>query len=169
MKAVSSGRALNHQELMDHFDALTTALQYQCLSDPGLAIGTSSNAKVKISSNTNYLFAGEFKVASAQEVAFTATSHDIPADDTLVKEAMYLVCLDASGNGSLHMGDIAVGAGQAKLPEIPAAKTPIGAVRIAVAAGATPFDASTDALSEAQLTDTYYNYGFLAPRFDSEI
>lgn len=170
MQRLSSGRALDHQGLMDQFDAVMDLLQYRALESAGLAIGSSSNAKVKIGSNTvAYLFAGEFKSANTQEIAFTATTHDIPADDATVQEAMYLVCLDASGNGSLHMGEIATGSGNAKLPDIPAAKTPVGALRLAVAAGATPFDASTDALAEAHLTDTYYNYGFIAPRFTSDV
>ncbi|KKL93229.1 hypothetical protein LCGC14_1876820, partial [marine sediment metagenome] len=45
--------------------------------------------------------------------------------------------------------------------------TPIGYLRLAVAAGATDFDATSDDLSDGHLTDTFYSIGFLSPRFDA--
>lgn len=140
--------ALNHQGLMDSFD-------YRCLSAPGLAIGTGSAAAVKIANTTTFLNAGIFKSKATAEVAFTATTHDIPANAASVQEAVYLVCLAADGTPSLTMGTIATGAGNAAIPARPANLTQIGYVRIAIAAGATPFDASTDLLSAGHITDTY--------------
>lgn len=161
------GFAMNHQSLMDQFDAVTSRLRNTCLSSAGLAIGTVSKAKVLIANTVTYLSDGIFKSKTTAEVAFTATTHDIPANASTVQEAMYLVMLAADGTPSLVMGDIATGSGNAKLPAIPSTGTPIGAVRVAVAAGATSFDASTDELDEAHITDTYYNFGYLAPRFDA--
>jgi len=108
-----------------------------------------------------------FASKTTAAIAFTATTHDIPANASTVQEAMYLVMLAANGTPSLVMGTISTGAGTALLPERPATGTPIGAVRVAVAAGATSFDATTDELDEAHITDTYYNYGYVAPRFDA--
>jgi len=157
----------SHQAFMDMFDELNTNLKYRCLSDPGLCIGSASAAKVKIANTTKYLHNGVFKSKSSAEVAFTATTHDIPADADTIQEACYLVCLNAAGTPTLHMGEIASGSGNALLPEIPEGLTPIGYVRIAVAAGSTDFDAGSDELSAAHLTDTYVNLGFLSPRFDA--
>lgn len=169
MDQITPTAAMSHQEMMDLFDSVNHAMRNQCLSNPGIAIGTGSAAEVKITNTTVFTSAGEFKSKTTAEVAFTATTHDIAADADAVQEAMYLVMLAADGTPSLVMGDIASGAGNAKLPERPATGTPIGAVRVAVAAGATPFDASTDLLSAGHITDTYYSFGYLAPRFDAEL
>lgn len=153
---------------MDYFDRLNVAQRYRALGTPGLAIGSVSAAKVLIGNTTPYLHDGVFKSKTTAEVAFTATTHDIAADASSVQEAVYVVLLAADGTPSLKMGAIATGSGNAKLPELTAADgTPIGYVRVAVAAGATPFDASTDLLSAGHITDTYVNLGFVAPRFDA--
>lgn len=161
---------LYQKNLMDAFDALDTVEKYRCLSSAGLAIGSGSKAKVLIANTTSFLYNGIFGSKTTAEVAFTATTHDIPANAASVQEAMYLLSFsDVSGTPVLTMGTIASGAGNAKLPEIPAAHTPVGAVRIAIAAGATAFDASSDNLDAGHITDTYYNYGWLAPRFDAVV
>ena len=167
MLAVNSAKMDNHQEMMTFMDLIDTALKNQCLSNPGIAIGSGSAAKVLIGNTTVFTSDGIFKSKTTAEVAFTATTHDIAPNASSVQEAMYLVMLAADGTPSLVMGTIATGSGAAKLPERPATGTPIGAVRVAVAAGATLFDASTDLLSAAHITDTYYSYGYLAPRFDA--
>jgi hypothetical protein len=149
------------------FDKINTWLSNRCTSAAGLAIGSSSKAKVKIVNTTTFLSGGIFKSKSTAEVVFTATTHDIAAHATLVQEAMYLLTLAADGTPTLTMGAIVSGAGNAVLPELPATGTPIGAVRIAIAAGATPFDASTDELDAAHITDTYYDYGWITPHFDA--
>jgi len=169
MNQLQAGLVGSHQAMMDYYDRFDTYLKNQCLSDPGIVIGSGSAAKVKITNTTVFLSGGEFKSKATAEVAFTATTHDIAAHATLVQEAMYLVMLAADGTPSLVMGAIASGSGNAKLPERPATGTPIGAVRVAVAAGATIFDASTDLLSAAHITDTFYSYGYLAPRFDAAV
>jgi len=167
MDALSKQKALSHQQLMDVLDELKTNLKYMSFAPAGLCIGTGSTAKVKIGTTVVYLHNGVFKSKTTAEVDFTATTHDIPANAASVQEACYLVCLNAAGTITLHMGAIATGSGNALLPEIPSAVTPIGYLRLAVAAGAVDFDASSDALSAAHLTDTYVDLGFLSPRFDA--
>ena len=168
MNKLDAGKGMYNKNVMDMFDAIDTRLKYQCLSNPGVVIGTSSAAKVKITNTTVFLFNGQFGSKATAEVAFTATTHDITASATTVQEAMYLLSFsDISGTPVLTMGEIATGSGNAVLPEIPAANTPIGAVRVAVAAGSTNFDASTDLLSAGHITDTFYSYGYLSPRFDA--
>jgi hypothetical protein len=165
--AISKGEF--HQTLMDHLDSIDTRIKNTALSPAGLAIGSGSKKLVKITNTVVFLSGGIFKSKATAEVAFTATTMDIPANAASVQEAMYLMTLAADGTPTLTMGTIATGSGNAKLPELPATGTPIGAVRIAIAAGATKFDATTDDLDAAHITDTYYDYGYLAPRFDAEI
>jgi len=148
------------QELADFLEArYRYAIYNKTASSAGLAIGTGSTAKVLIANTVTYTVANIWKSKTTAEIAFTATTMDIAASASSVQEAVYFVCLDASGTPSLVMGTIAAGAGNAKYPELPAATlTVIGAVRIAVAAGSTMFDASSDALSAGHLTVTYYNF-----------
>jgi hypothetical protein len=145
--------------------SLINAQLYRCLSAPGLVIGSVSAKTLKITNTTVYLHNGIFKSMATQVPVFTATTHDIAPHATLVQEAVYLVCNGATASDicTVHMGAISSGAGTALFPDVPAGKTPIGAVRIAVAAGATLFDATTDDLSAGHITDTYYDIGFLHP------
>jgi hypothetical protein len=155
------------QNKMDQMDFVRRVLLNMPLSAPGLAIGTGSAAKVKIVNTTTFLSDGVFKSKAANaEVAFTATTMDIAANASTVQEACYLVMLAADGTPSLVMGAIASGAGNALLPELPDTGTCIGYVRIAIAAGATPFDASTDLLSAGHITDTYYD-AMVMPKFSA--
>lgn len=126
-----------------------------CMNKAGLAIGTSSKKAVKIVNTVEFSVNGSALKKAAAEVAFTATTMDIAASTAAVREACYLLCLDASGTATLTMGDIASGAGNAVVPLTPADRCPIGYVRIAVAAGSTSFDATSDDLDAAHLTCTY--------------
>ena len=152
---------------MDLLDEMNFQMGNFCLNDPGFVIGSSAPEKVKITNTTKFLSDGVFKSKSTAEVAFTATTHDIPADADSVQEAVYLATIAADGTVTLTMGAIASGSGNALLPERPATGTPLGYVRIAVAAGSTDFDASSDALSDGHLTDTFVSLGFLGARFDA--
>lgn len=144
--------------LFEMVSALQAKLCNGNANSAGLAIGTLSNLKVKIVTAINYTIDSVWKnIAAATEVAFTATTHNIPAKAGLVQEAVYLVCGDGAGAASLMMGAIATGAGAAVVPDAPAGKCVLGYCRIAVAAGATPFTANTDALNAGHLTVTYVN------------
>jgi len=168
MDVLNKTKGLSHQELMDTFDELNTNLKYRALTIPTLAISATAT-QFKFTSTVKYLHNGIFKSKSALDnIAFTATTHDIPADADTVQEACYLLCLNAAGTATVHMGEIASGSGNALLPEIPTGLTPIGYVRVTVAAGTDDFNATTDDLSETWITDAYVNLGFLSPRFDAE-
>jgi len=132
-----------------------------CLTSPGLVIGTGSAAKIKITNTVTFLPKGIFKSKATAEAAFTATTHDITADSATVQEACYLVSLSAAGTPTITMGAIASGAGNSIIPSTPAGETAIGYLRLAVAAGSTDFDASSDLLSAGHLTDTYYDLSSL--------
>lgn len=139
--------------------ALTSGVQNIALGPAGLVIGTGSTAKVKVANTVAYLSGGLFKSKTTAEVAFTPTTDDITASASAIKERVYLVTVDSGGTLAMTAGDVATGAGLAKVPAAPNGKTVLGYVRVAVAAGATPFDASTDALSAGHLTVTYVDTG----------
>lgn len=172
MLALNNTLALHQQNLMTELDRRDTVLKNMTFSSPGLVIGLSAAAKVKIANTTVYSSNGVFCSKSTAEVAFTATTHNIPAVLASIQEACFLLTLAADGTATLTMGAIASGAGTAVWPERPATGTPIGGVRIAVVAAApgsgTNFVAATTALDDARLSAvTYYNWSVFAPRFDA--
>jgi len=126
-----------------------------CLSAAGLAIGSGSAKKIKITNTVAYLIDFVFKSKSTAEIDFTADDHDIAADAEAVQEACYTISLDGSGTATITMGDIASGAGNAVVPAPPDGECMIGYLRLAVALGATPFDATSDDLNAGHLTATY--------------
>lgn len=149
-------------------NSLKNALLNACYSNAGLAIGATSPKKgVTITNTTVYTQNGVFKSKTTAEAAFTATVHDIPADAAVVQEAVYLVSLN-NGTPVITMGVIANGAGTALIPSPPAGHTPIGHVRIAVDAGVTPFDATSDDLDAGHLTVTYTNVALLADKLGAD-
>jgi hypothetical protein len=169
MDKLSIDKAMSQDLLIHHLDSIDTAIKNQCFAAVGMCIGSSAPEKVKIANTVVFTSGGVFKSKSTAEIAFTANTHDIAASASAVQEAIYLVTLAADGTPTLTMGTIASGTGNAKFPDRPATGTPIGAARIAIAAGATKFDASSDALSAGHITDSYYDLGYYAPRFDAAI
>jgi hypothetical protein len=169
MEARDPVYAQSQQNAMDQFDLFHRAISNRALSTAGLAIGSGSKAKVLIANTVTFLVDGVFKSKTTAEVAFTATTHDISADADTIQERYYVLCLAADGTPSLVAGAQA-DSGEGKLPEwedISSSVAPIGYVKIAIAAGSTPFDASTDLLDAGHITDTYVNLGFLAPKFSA--
>ncbi|MFA5130764.1 MAG: hypothetical protein WC477_07705 [Patescibacteria group bacterium] len=135
------------------------AVKNMCHSYAGLVIGTSAAEKVKLTNNTDVSVNGKmFQLAASAELAFTATTDDIEADANNVREAVYLYVVDEDGATSLFKGDEASGSGNAVVPETPEGKACIGYVRVAVAAGSTKFDATSDSLAAGHITDTYVNF-----------
>jgi hypothetical protein len=156
------------QNLMDRFDALDTALKYQALTKAGICIGSASKKTFKIANTVNFVFNGIVAAKTTAAVPLTATDHDITNSATLVKEAVYLISFSAvAGTPVVTMGTVATGSGNAVCPATPATSVPVAMVRIAVAAGATPFDATSDDLDAGHLTCTYTDLGWCGSRFDS--
>lgn len=153
MSLPNPGPGLSNKDLIGLLKTLTC----RGLSSAGVVIGTSSAAKVKWGSSIVASVNGLIVTVTTNEAAFTATSDDIAASASVVREAVYLLVVDAAGTVSLFKGTESSGAGTAAWPECPTDKACVGAVRVAVAAGSTSFDASTDLLSATHLTDTYYN------------
>ena len=158
MKSPANGTA-NYNRQSD-FDTLAAALntlqdrlQNMVYTAPGLTIGSSAKAKIKIANTINYSVDGIMYTKATAEIAFTATTHDL-ADG---EEAYYYLTINASGTVTVTMGTEATTAsGGATLDWSEAGSgTIIGAVHIATSGAA--FDASTTELDAATVTDTYYD------------
>ena len=156
------------QALIDHFEFLRNRFLNRGCTNPGLVIGSTSKKEVKIANTFAFLKDGVWKSKSSAEVAFTATTHDIAASASNVREAVYLLTIAANGTVTITKGTESSGAGTAKIPELPSDSAVVmGYVRVAVAAGATKFDATSDDLDAAHLTVTYVS-GDLMPSFVTE-
>lgn len=120
------------QALMDLLDHTRTGHANQSTSSAGLAIGTSATTAVKVVNTVTYSNNGSTATAvsatpgvgiarskTTAEVAFTATTHDIPANPNTVMEQVYLVLLDSAGTLSLVGGGITPGTNTAPLPSRP--------------------------------------------------
>lgn len=123
-------------------------------SAAGLAEGTGSKKKIKIGSTFTFLVDGVPAQKAGAEVDFTATTHDIAPDAGAAQERYYLLSIVAAGTVTVTAG-VQGAAGAGTRPATPAGGTPFGMVKITVAAGATPFDATGDDLDAAHLTVVY--------------
>lgn len=134
--------------LGDILEELIQASQNYTIDDPGLAIGTVSAAEVKIVTATvKYVAQNEFKSIATQEVAFTATDHDV-ADGS---NANFLLTVNNAGTVAIIKGPDTTGT--AVDPAIPDDVAVLG--RVNIAASGAIFNATTDLLSAGHITDTY--------------
>lgn len=123
------------------------------LLDPaGLAIGTDKTRVLSAAFGMSHL--GVNSVKASVETPFTATTDDIPADADKVQERSYLLSIDSAGTITVTPGAVA-DEDQSVPGSLPAGDAPMGVVKIKVAAGATPFDATSDDLDAAHLTTTF--------------
>jgi hypothetical protein len=142
--------------LVEQMNLLKAVLLNVVTTKAGLAIGDPTKTVVENANAIQYRIGGvAYTKAADTTFAFTATVDDIAASATTVQERVYLWCLNAAGDVSHVTSDQATGAGNAEVPATPEGVVAVGYTRIAVAAGATSFDATTDELDEAHLTDTY--------------
>lgn len=137
------------------------ALKNAVLSDAGLRIkGGSASPLAQNENAVVFLIDGVYKSKAQADIAFTATTHDIAADAGAVQEAVYAVSLQGDGTITVTMGEIASGAGNAVAPQAPEGEALVGYIRVAVDAGATDFDASSDDLDASHLTVTFEDRAF---------
>lgn len=145
---------MGQQNLLNEHDFIANWLRNITLSNPGLVIGSSSAAAVKIGNTTVYKSKGVFVSKATAEIAFTVNAASNIATGY---EQCFMLTLDGSGNGLLIPGAPSLGAGTALLPEPPAdGLAAIGSVRIYNNSGSA-FTAGTTLLSAAGLTVTYTN------------
>lgn len=119
------------------------------MGSPALAIGSSSKAKI-LNGAFTVVRDGVVSTIASAETAFTATIHDI----AIGKEAIFLVYLNSSNVITLLKGDDA-DEDEAVCPATPSGGLKIGEVKLLTSD--TVFNASTDDLDAAHITDTYTN------------
>jgi hypothetical protein len=147
---------LYHVHLKDLLEDMVDIVQNdgvaRLISNPNLAIGTSSAAKVK-HDDFYFIEDGEITKVASSEVAFTATTHDL----TDGQEAIYVLSVDPDDSSlTLTMGTAVTSASaSAVAPATPTGDLKLGEVLVATDGAA--FDASTTLLSAAEVTDTYSN------------
>ncbi len=141
----------NLRTLLDAINAVNIADgETKLLTNPTIAIGSD---KKKVKHNDLHLIKdGVISKIATGEVAFTATTHDITADNTKAQEATYLIYLDGS-TVKILKGTTADA--DSVCPALPAGKVRLGEVKIVVAQGTSDFDATTDDLDAGHLTATF--------------
>lgn len=140
---------------IDLIRAIRTAMSNVTLTTPGLAIGSSSKAKV-LTAAFNYTINGTNYQKASVETAFTATTHDITHNAGGARERFYLYSINAAGTITVTAGTQgAVGSGT--IPSLPSGECPIGLLRLEVNTS-TDFDASTDLLDAGHITDEYTSF-----------
>jgi hypothetical protein len=143
----------NLRTLLDAINALNIGSgEVKMLSNPTIAIGSASKAKVKHGDIT-YIKDGVISTVAGGEVEFTATTHDITSAEAKEQEAQYLVYLDGS-DVKILKGTTA-DADASALPALPTGKIRLGSCKVVVDAGTDDFDASTDLLDAGHLTTTF--------------
>lgn len=170
MKAFEIRNADYKVNIAEGLDSILDSIANMAMNSGELAIGTSSKAKVKVVKDLFFQVDGVMKmIAAGTEIAFTATTDDITANATTAQERTYI--LASNGTTTKLVGGVQAASGasvdptEAVLEAAVAGYVALGRVKIVIAAGETPFDASTDLLDAAHITDTYENLGLYAGRF----
>lgn len=143
MSQSASMKDVQHQSLRD-------LLGTRGMSAPGVVIGSVSAAKVKTTNTFTYCIDGVVYTAASAETVFTDVT--VQAASTT---KYYLLSIDAAGTFLITNG--AVGG---DIPALPANHAPVGYVRVVTDATGT-FVPATDNLSDAAVTDTYYDLSIM--------
>ena len=142
----------NFKALLDDIEEdLNVVNNDKILGNPTLAIGSSSKKKVK-NSAFSVMRDGVISLTASTETAFTATTDDLAKSTG----AVYNVYLDATNTIKILKGTATAGGIGAVCPATPSGGMKIGEVKIVVNADAI-FNATTDDLDSAHITDTYTN------------
>ena len=136
--------------LNDHIEQINSGNGSRILGNPTLAIGSSSKAKV-LNSAFDVIRDGVTDTIDSAETAFTATTHDLVDG----YGAVYLFYLDSDNAIKILKGTSILAGTGAVCPDTPEGGLKIGEVKLVVS-GAI-FNATTDDLDAAHITDTYTN------------
>lgn len=190
---------LGMKELMNKLDNITTCMQNRLDpgNPPGLTVGSSTTTDIKIANTTKYSSKGVPKSKSTAEAAFPTSGNstytgadDVTPNANSVQERVYMITLDGSGNVGIVAGTQTTGANTAPYPEWPSTVvtntdadgnvtyqnrlytpgvTPIGSLRITVAAGTSGFRANTTSPTTSGAITATYQDGYPMPYFDPSL
>ena len=138
----------DHATTKTSYDALRLLSLNQCLSDGGIAIGSTAT-KVQLTATVNYLIDGEFKTTANVDDAWTLSGDIIPTGNY----NKYVLYLDADGATSIGEGTAATPNTSVVLPALESSKSVIGV--LTVEARTVFFDPGTTNLSAANIYDVY--------------
>ena len=123
------------------------------LTNPGLAIGSSSKADVLVANTVEYVRAGRRRAdKTTAEVNITADA--TMADDGTVRSVGVLVVINGSDAFATVAGPVVSNGGSAVLPDVPVGSVLLGYVTISAAAG-TSYTPDSTLLDAAGITATF--------------
>lgn len=135
-----------------------------CLGNAQLAEGTNANT-IKTVQAIDFVINGiMYSKAATDNIAMTAC-----AAQAVLTTCLYLITINASGTVKITKGTevltrlVANGVVPLELPECPANEAPIGILKIVCANSAT-FTSGTTDLGATDVTDTFYNIGWMPDR-----
>lgn len=123
------------------------------LTAPVLSIGTVSAAEIKYTAY-HFQIGGMRYTAAAGEIGFTATADDIADPDADPREIVYLLSTAAGDSEPTVTPGTIAAAGAGVAPATPSNHVVLGEVLLQHD-GTAIFNATTDLLSDAHITDTY--------------
>lgn len=148
-------RAINMGDV--NLATIKSLLGNRPFSSGKIAIGTTKS-KVKTAAAIDYCIDGQFYSVAATDDLFVHT--DLTVQPTLSTK-WYALCLDAAGAASIIQGPnnltaaVSAQTNKAALPEIPATKCLVGAIK--VVSGAATYTPATTLNDAANITTTYWN------------
>ena len=128
-------------------DDLRSLLGTYCMSAPGIVIGSGDAKKMKTTNTVTYCIDGIVYTKATTETVFTDVT--VQAASTT---KFYMLSINAGGTFVITNGPVGGG-----LPATPDGYCPIGYVKVVTDASGT-FVPATDDLSDAAVTDTYYDF-----------
>lgn len=144
VKTLINSESTSNQNLRGVLEELQGAAVDVCMTDPGLAIGTSANTSVKIANTVYANIAGVMVKKTTAEVALTATTHNVTADLFRI----FALTLNADGDVTVTAGTEGASLTLATWPTIPSDEAIIGFL-IINPTGTGNFVAATTALDDA--------------------
>lgn len=143
-KSITTGVTLSSSDIRSALTKLQTNVVDLVLSSAALAIGSSSKKKVKIANTIYYMIDGVMYSKTTEEVAFTATTHDVAN----AKFAVFVLSIDAAGTVTITKSADADTLAEVVFPTVPADEVVIGFV-IINPTGTGAFDATSTDLDDA--------------------
>jgi len=156
-KTLSTSFTLSDAAMRSALGEIQASLVDRVLTSAGLAIGTSSKAKVKIVNDTYAYVDGKLvKIAAATEVTLSGTV-------TNAKTNVYVLTVNSAGTVTATMGTEGAAIGNVVFPAVPADEAMVGFVIVAPSGTGNFVGATTDLDDATVVPNAVYvnaNMGF---------
>lgn len=141
-----------------NYDKIKKMLIDMCLASGGLAMSAGTTDQPKTVNTVTFLIGGKICSKAAADPLGAWTGGHTGLGNS--EEAYYLMCLDVSGTFSTVEGAIVAATEGCVLPEVPADKCAIGAIKV-VTGAAGVFVPDTTALDDGDITVTYEDFAMV--------